>query len=92
MAKAQLLSTSEVLTPYTRCVEQRRKMLARIKRLKATPNYDHETVRVLLSIARRLSFARDKLLDNYMRSYYAESKIPEAQQAHFRDRERGRAK
>jgi hypothetical protein len=92
VAKKQLISSDEILTPYTRCVTQRTKMLARIKRLKANPNYDREAVRALLTITRRLSSARARMLDNYFRAYYAEHKIPEAQQDHFSARERGRRK
>lgn len=92
MVKKQLLTSGEILMPYTRCVQQRQKMLARIKRLKATPNYNHEAVRALLMIARRLSNARARLLDNYMRAYYTEQGTPQQQRSHFAERERGRVK
>lgn len=92
MPKKQLISSGEILTPYTRCVQQRQKMLARVKRLKMSPNYDHEAVRALLTIARRLTSARAKLLDNYFRAYYVEHRIPEPQQSHFTDRAQGKVK
>lgn len=88
----QFLGATECNTAFQRASEKRRALIVRIKILKAKGQYDHEAVRLLLKVARDLSNARAKLLDNFFRSYYSEYGHGPAQQSHFIERKQGRVK
>jgi hypothetical protein len=86
------LSPFEVQAAYNEAQRKRSLLLAKIVGIKKQKGYNHETVRLLLQVARRLTTARAKLLDNWYKAWYVEHDYPVSQQEHFIARAEGRVK
>lgn len=93
MPNKRNVDSAEAVTAYHIATTKRHNILLKIKRIKdGAPNYDHNTVKLLLQVARKLSNARSVLLDNYYKAYCDEHGYNQVNQAHFIDRKQGRVK